>query len=200
MSEEVRARIGEAAVAVIGTVGFEQTSAEMIADEAGVSMAEFEEHYPDKAECFATVHEELAQDFMALCAEAFSRGRDWRDQMRRTAFATHDYFHEDPARARFVALEPLNAGDRSAAFLDSQLNLLVEVVHAGRFELEDPDSVPRSAAEAAMGSIWKMLTNRIREDALPGEDSVPQLMYLAVMPYLGEEAAREELERKGRPE
>jgi hypothetical protein len=53
--------------------------------------------------------------------------------------------------------------------------------------------VPRAAAEAAVGSIWSKLLLRVRNDRLDQEDAVRELMYIAVMPYLGEAAAKEEL-------
>lgn len=188
-----RERIAGAVVELVGTKGYGVTTVAMILERAAVSREAFERHFSDKADCYLEVYEEEGRRFMAQTGEAFAAGNDWRDRMRRTAYATYDYFLEDRARTRFITLEPLNAGGRAAAFLDANVEPLVELVHAGRFELEDPDSVPRSAAEAAVGSIWSKLLLRVRNDRLDQEDAVRELMYIAVMPYLGEEAAKEEL-------
>lgn len=192
-----RARISASIIELVGNQGYEATTVAMIAERAGVSKAGFERHFADKKDCFFQVFEELRQHYLEINAASFARGSDWQDGLRKMAYAAYDFFQEDPARARFMAVEALNAGDRGAALIDSTLDLFVELVHAGRFELEDPDSVPRTTAEAAVGSIWNLLVSRIRSGRLDGEEEVvPQLMFFAIMPYKGEAAARAEL---GRP-
>jgi hypothetical protein len=45
-----------------------------------------------------------------------------------------------------------------------------------------------------MGSIAQLLTHRLQKGVdLELRDTVPQMLYLSVRPYLGEEAAQEEL-------
>jgi AcrR family transcriptional regulator len=195
--DPAKARIGRAIVELVGTRGYEETTVTMIAGRAGVSNEDFEHHFSGKSDCFLAVLEELRQQYLELNAAAFATGEDWQDGLRRAAYAAYDWFREDPARARFMAIESLNAGDRSAALLDEGLDLLAELVHAGRFELDDPDSVPRTTAESAVGSIWNLLVTRIRSGKFDDEEEVvPQLMFFAIMPYKGEAAARAE---RGRP-
>jgi AcrR family transcriptional regulator len=189
-----RTPVGRAIIELVGTRGYEATSVEMIVAEAGVSREDFDVAFDGKYDCFFQVFEALRQEYLELNAAAFATGEDWRGSLRKTAYAAVDWFQEDPPRARFMALESLNAGDRGSALIDSTLELLAELIHAGRFELEDPDSVPRSAAESAVGSIWNMLASRIRNGDLgDGKEVVPQFMFFAVMPYKGVEVAREEL-------
>ena len=59
----------------------------------------------------------------------------------------------------------------------------------------DPDAVLRSAPIVVVGSIAEAV-RRHEEGSLleQAHTSVPRLMYLAARPYLGEEAARAELE------
>lgn len=194
--DPTKAQIERAIVELVGSRGYEETTVAMIVERAGVSEADFERNFSGKSDCFLAVLEELRQEYLELNAAAFATGKDWQDGLRRAAYAAYDWFREDPARARFMAVESLNAGDRSAALLDEGLNLLAELVHAGRFELEDPDSVPRTAAESAVGSIWNLLVTRIRSGKFDDEEEVvPQLMFFAVLPYKGEAAARAELRR-----
>jgi AcrR family transcriptional regulator len=194
---EERSRVARAIVDVIGTEGYRAASVETIAARAGVAPGAVTGTFGDKADCYFTVYEELRADFLKLTAAAFGSGADWRDALRRTGYAAFEYFESDEPRARFLVLEILEAGDRGAATLDASLELLVELVDAGRFELEDPASVPRSTAEGIVGSFWAMLAQRVREGDMGAADSVvPQLMYIATRPYLGEEIARVELDRQ----
>ena len=69
------------------------------------------------------------------------------------------------------------------------------MIDAGRRELDDPESMGRSAAEGVFGSIYEALVKE--QQAGKGTEAayefVPELMYIAVRPYLGHDAAREEL-------
>jgi hypothetical protein len=54
--------------------------------------------------------------------------------------------------------------------------------------------VPAFAAESIVGAIAQLMArNSERDDPRDPVAAVPEMMYLAVRPYLGEEAARREL-------
>lgn len=199
MTEERSAeeRIAAAAVTVIGTKGYQEATIDEIVEEAGATRAEFDALYPSKEDCYIAAYRRERQLFMERLARTVASAESWVDGMRLAAFETHAYFVEDDARGPFSAIEPLNAGDRIAALMDETLDLLVELVHAGRHELEDPDSVPRSAAESVVGSSWSALVKYLRENAPlpPAEEVAPLLVYFAIIPYKGAEVARQEFER-----
>lgn len=190
-----RERIAAAAIEEIGGAGFKAVSEEKIAARAGISLEQFHALYTDKTECYLRTYEAMVPEFMGRVGAAFAEGRDWRERLRRSAYASLDYFEEDPARSRFTTVELLEAGDHAAALVDASLTMLVELVDQGRFEADDPASIPRVTAETTVGSIWSLLSARIRSGQLADETVVPQLMYIAVGPYLGEEAAEAELVR-----
>jgi hypothetical protein len=72
---------------------------------------------------------------------------------------------------------------------------LVKLIDEGRQETADPDALSPALAEAVFGSIYQTLARELggAGSGAEPEQFVPQLMYLAVRPYLGEAAAREEL-------
>jgi hypothetical protein len=78
---------------------------------------------------------------------------------------------------------------------ESHLQRMVEMIDAGRQELDDPDSLGRGVAEGVFGSIYSHLVKDVQagKGTKAAEDYVPELMYIAVRPYLGHEAAMEEL-------
>lgn len=65
---------------------------------------------------------------------------------------------------------------------------------ASKEECAMADSIPAFTAEGVIGSIGEMLTKRLQRPGFDPYDLVPELMALAVRPYLGEEAAARELE------
>jgi AcrR family transcriptional regulator len=77
------------------------------------------------------------------------------------------------------------------------MRVIASLIDAGRQEMEDPDAVPHTTAEALAGSAYGQIYSRVVRgdvDGLP--ELVPQLMSAAVMPYLGIEAAMAELSRE----
>jgi hypothetical protein len=72
---------------------------------------------------------------------------------------------------------------------------IVDLIDAGRVESDDPDSVPRDIATGAFGSVYEFLVKQFHDgaDISRLERYVPDLMYLAVSPYVGHDRAREEL-------
>jgi hypothetical protein len=73
--------------------------------------------------------------------------------------------------------------------------LLSDLIDAGRYELEDPSSVSGDTALAVVGGIYELMQKELSRGRGTGraEDYVPQLMYIAVRPYLGHEEALKEL-------
>jgi hypothetical protein len=76
------------------------------------------------------------------------------------------------------------------------MDAYVELVHLGRFEPGANQDVPRTRAEAIVGAIWERAATTIlagRFDDLPL--AVPEMSYMMFQPYLGMEAAEDELRR-----
>src|SRR6478672_4545704 len=85
-------------------------------------------------------------------------------------------------------------GPLSRARRDMTMRVIASLIDAGRREMDDPESVPHTTAEALAGSAYGQLYAKVvRGDADDLPALVPQLMSAAVMPYLGVEAALEEL-------
>jgi hypothetical protein len=68
--------------------------------------------------------------------------------------------------------------------------------------MEDPDQHGIELAQAAFGSIYEFLARKFQqgEDGTTMERYVPELMFIAVQPYVGADEARRELEIPPPPE
>jgi hypothetical protein len=78
---------------------------------------------------------------------------------------------------------------------DCYLQRVVDLVDAGRDEVGCPEAVGRGTAEAVVGSINALLLRRLGEDGegMWSPQLLGEVMYIVVRPYLGHEAALEEL-------
>jgi hypothetical protein len=139
-----------------------------------------------------------SDELLARVAVAYQEEDRWRDRLRAVAYTMLRFLQEDPIRARAMTVEVLSAGDRAQLIRDAGMQALIELIDHGRQELDDPDSMSRATAEAIGGAIYNRMHVAVEDGKLEHEQDylehmVPELMYIAVLPYLGTEAAMEEL-------
>jgi AcrR family transcriptional regulator len=174
--------------------GYEQIGVADIAARAGGDEADFAIHFASKQECAVAALEEMIASNQGVVRAAFESEERWPDSLRAAAYAQARWIVENPRKTRFGMLETLWASELTGALRDQLFGEYVAMVDAGRAIAPDPDSVPELTAESVIGSVAQATTRfseRIGErDPIA---AVPEMMYLAVRPYLGEEAARREL-------
>ena len=190
-----RERIVEALIEIAAERGYAETTIELILDHAGLDRPAFDRHFRGKYDCFLTAWQEMNEGCMREMLEAFNSQEEWPDRLRAVACEIIDNLRNDPGRASF-AVEVLSAGDAARARRDMTMRVIASLIDAGRNEMDDPESVPHTTAEALAGSAYGQVYAKVvrgEADELPA--LVPQLMSAAVMPYLGVEAGLAELAR-----
>jgi AcrR family transcriptional regulator len=192
--EARRAQIRDAIIAVVSERGYLDTTLQLVCDRAGIAAAEFERHFADVEDCYCQLIEEERNEVLRRAGVAFAAEACWRDAIRASAYALFGYLMEDVPRARFVFVEVMAAGERAQLIRDQGMELLFALIDQGRYELEDPDAVSWATAAAIGGSIYNQMQLAVERDHLT-LDLVPRLLYNVVFPYLGAEAAKEELLR-----
>lgn len=195
-------RICRAIIDLVVDGGYDLTTVEAIVERAGVSRADFDRYFSGLEDCYVQAYwTYVAWAFEEQVFSAFEEHDNWRDGLRAAAYAAARFIRDNPRECRFGSLEMMQIGPVAQAHRERQLHGIVDLIDGGRAEMEDPDSVGRSAAEAALGAIYMTTVKGIGSgNAKRGDDFVPELMYLAVRPYLGEEVAREELSIPAPPE
>lgn len=193
MAEE-RDRVLAAMVELVGGDGFRQTELGDVLALAGVSESAFARHFSDKQDCFLQAWNELTLAHGVRASRAFDAPGPWVSRMRAAAWVTLDYLQADLRRTRFLVLEILNAGEVAQAHRDLAIAAQVEWIDGGRREPTAPAGLTRATAEHIVGAINELLVRRTRSGEIAnGNRVLRELMYLAVRPYLGDEAARREL-------
>lgn len=189
-----RQRIVVAMVELVAERGYKATTVKQLLRRAGVTRADFRRLFSGKRACFLEAYEEMSERFVSRVFTAFEGEKEWRDGLRVAAYAAAHWVAEHPREARYATIETMAAGAFAVERREATLRRFVDLLDAGREQLDEPDSVSRAMAEGIVGGILGMLTKNLRREgqARP-EGFVPELMFLAVRPYLGHEAAREEL-------
>jgi AcrR family transcriptional regulator len=192
--------ISVAVIELIAARGYEAIDVEDLVDRAGVTRVEFHRRFADKQDCTMKVMAAYVQDFRWTVETAYRSGGSWREGLRASAYAAADYLEGHPDVIQVLAVGLLHAKNEMLRVLrEEALMYGATVIERGRDAAPDPKLVPPGAAFAAMGSIAQLLTNRLQNGVdLEPQEMAPQLLYLSVRPYLGEEIAQEEL-RAPRP-
>lgn len=176
--------------------GYEGTTVEAVIERAEVGKGDFYRLFTGREDCFMkTYRAYVAVPLEAAVFTAFASHDKWREGLRASAYAAARFVRDHPRECRFGSIEMMQVGPMAQAYRERQLHGMVDLIDAGRQELDDPDSVGRGAAESALGAIYitavKHLAAHGNADA--SDEFVPELMFHAVRPYLGDEVAREEL-------
>jgi AcrR family transcriptional regulator len=187
--------VASALVEIVTERGYEATSVEAVVHRAGIGRGEFRRRYVDKEGCVRQVFEAFIDDFTARVQGAFEAEPGWPTSLRAAAYATTDWMAEHPDTARFGMVDVLAARNEMIRVRREEIFVYCAgLIDAGRTLAPDPAAVPEAAAVMAVGAVVQIISRRMQVGKdLDFGGLVPELMYGAVRPYLGEEAARAEL-------
>jgi AcrR family transcriptional regulator len=156
----------------------------------------FESNYSDLEDCFCELLQEMADEYLNRVRSAARAESGWRNEIRAAAWEITRFFLRDRRRSVFMMVAMLTAGDRADVIRFQAMNEMISLIDGGRSELEDPDSLTRATAEGIAGAMYMQLQRVVATDRNNQEvaaELLPKLMHTVVLPYCGEEAAREEL-------
>jgi AcrR family transcriptional regulator len=189
-----RERIREALMDLAVELGWEGLTLEAVLERADVERAEFERHFDGLEDCYLQIYRENAAEFETPLIAAFDAGPTWREGARAAVYLAARHIRDHPRGAAFSLLQRFNVDDLIQEHRERQMRMIVERIDLGRQEMDDPDSLSPQVAEGIMGSIFEMLMGEFqRGNGDRIEEFVPTVMYVGVLPYLGHEAALEEL-------
>ena len=179
---------------MINERGYEAASVEEFLARSATPRPEFEAHFEGKADVTLRVMEAFIGDFRSRVEAAFASEPTWPDNLRAAGYEAARWLTENPQTTRFGMVTSAEAGDMPRARREEIFRWCAGLIDAGRAVAADPEAVPAGAPLMAIGAVAETL-RRQQEGSLEADtvQVVPQMMYGAVRPYLGEEAARREL-------
>jgi AcrR family transcriptional regulator len=181
-------------MALVVKNGMAGTTVDSVLDRAGVPRSSFDRHFASIGDCCLRVYLANIDEFDRVVFGELDLVEGWRRRLRTAAYTAAHYVKQRPIETRFDMVQMLAAGDVAQAHRDRYVNRIVDLIDEGRQELDDPQSMTRGVAVGVFGSVYQMLQRALSEGRQPDPESVvPELMYIAVLPYLGHEVAAEEL-------
>jgi AcrR family transcriptional regulator len=197
-SADPRRDIIDALVHTIALRGYDRTTIDRVLLLAEVPAPVFDEHFEDKQDCLLAALDELIAGIEGAISERIDDSMCWSERVRiglETLLAT---FADHPEGARVAFVECLSAGELALARVRSAMASMIPILEGGRSPhgseagacAPDTDHLPPQTSEAVVGGIASILHRRVLEGhtaQLPA--LLPDLLYFALMPYLGHDRA-----------
>jgi AcrR family transcriptional regulator len=192
-SAEEAGRLREVLLDLCSERGYANVDLPILLQRADLDEDAFYRQHVDLDACFAAVLRGIYDEFFVAAQEALAGERGWRDRMRATAYALLRFLRRDDRVAHFAAVEAQNVEAAQGPFLET-FDRLVDLIDEGSAEVGDAVSPSRATALGVGGVVFARIQEAVAKGELgSGEEEIPELMYAAVFPYLGAEAAAEEL-------
>lgn len=190
--DPARERIATAMIELVAAHGFAAIDIRAICERAEVSRSHFDRCFADLEDCFLALHDEAMEE-LCVRVDTVCNGREaWHDRIWAAGVAAMRYLQEDSDRARFLVVSVNGVGGGAQSRRDRIVRRIADFLDGGRGEVERPMS--RCTAEIAAGAVYGTILTKVESGSIErGEEFLPELIYLATMPYLGARAAEDEL-------
>jgi AcrR family transcriptional regulator len=178
----------------VGARGYEQTTAQEVADRAGISRDQFQRRFGSRDECFGQAYEEAAERLCEDLLEAGRKAGSWRLGFRAALAELLRTVAEQPLLAKSLLIEVRAARGQAWAVHQRLVERLITAIDGAR---EDPAALPsvsRMTASFMVGAIEESIALEIGAGrAAEVERLLPDLSHLVVLNYFGEDEAWLEL-------
>lgn len=189
-----RERILRGMLQSVGTRGYERTSVQDALDNAGLYRQAFYDHFDDKEDCYLQAIDAGSAWIELAMREAAAGAVGWRNLLRCALAGLLGFLDEQPEIGRALLVEVHAAGPSAVARRMEAMERAAKMVDLAREE--SGGGAPAISAEAIVAGMLAVLHTRLAAEQSSGFTRLlPELMYLAVLPYFGADAATAEMRR-----
>lgn len=183
-----RERILQGMLTAVGTHGYERTTVQDAIAEAGVYRQAFYDSFSGKEDCYLQALDAGSAWVELAMRDAAAGETTWRDQLRGALTGLLGFLDQQPAVGRALLVEVHAAGPGAVAKRTEAMARASSMMDLAREESED--GAPAISAEAVVAGILAVLHSRLSSNQTSGYlRLLPELMYLAVLPFFGPDAA-----------
>jgi AcrR family transcriptional regulator len=189
---EKRQRILQGMLQAVGTHGYQHTSVQDAIARAGIYRQAFYDSFEGKEDCYLQALDAGSAWIELAMREEAAGATTWRGQLRGALAGLLRFIEEQPEMGRALLVEVHAAGPRAIGKRTEMMQRAATSMDRAREE-SDGDA-PAIAAEAVVAGILAVLHTRLAaEETADFQRLLPELMYLAVLPYFGAAAAAAEM-------
>lgn len=188
-----RQRILEGMLEAVGKRGYEQATVQDAIEAAGLYRQAFYDSFSGKEDCYLQALDAgIAWVESVMREAAATEGPGWRRQTRGALRGLLGFLDSRPPIGRALLVEVHAAGPRAVERRTAAMVRASGLIDLAR--REGDGGAPAISAEAVVAGILAVLHTRLAGEPQDGfELLLPELMYLAVLPYFGAAEASAEL-------
>lgn len=187
-----RERILKGMLQAVGTKGYERATVEDAIAKAGLHRQAFYDSFDGKEDCYLQAIDAGCAWVELEMREEAAGWETWREQLRGALTGLLHFLDAQPEVGRALLVEVHVAGAQAVGKRTEAMERAVALMDLARDE--SLDAAPAISAEAVVAGILAVLHTRLAAQQTDGfKRLLPELMYLAVLPYFGAEAAAAEM-------
>ena len=193
-----RERVLEAMVRMAAAKGYEETTVVDVVEFAGIDRAAFDEMFDGKEGCFLEAYEAVFDVLLAHVTAAFEAASEepWPEQIVAGLRALVELLAAEADIARLAMVEVTAAGDGARERYRAMFTRFTPFLEQGRRWSGQGEELPADTARFAIGGATSMIFDEVRAGRGPELRRIlPDLVFAVLTPYLGPEAAKEEMRR-----
>ena len=185
-------RILQGMLEAVGTHGYEQATVQDAIASAGVYRQAFYDLFRDKEDCYLQALEAGSAWVELAMREEAGDEATWRGQLRGALTGLLGFLDRQPAMGRALFVEVHAAGPLAVQKRTEAMQRASAAMDLAREESDN--GAPAISAEAVAAGILAVLHSRLAANQTDGFTRLlPELMYLAVLPYFGADVASVEM-------
>jgi AcrR family transcriptional regulator len=193
-----RERVLEAMVRMSAAKGYEATTVADVIEYAGVRRETFDEMFDGKEDCFLAAYDAVFDVLVAHVTAAFeaASGEPWPEKIAAGLGALVELLAMEADIARMAMVEATAAGDDARERYRAMFARFTPFLEEGRTYSGQGEELPADTARFAVGGAASMIFDEVRAGRGPELKRIlPDLVFAVLMPYLGPEAAEDEMRR-----
>jgi AcrR family transcriptional regulator len=185
-----RERMLLAVAEAVAEQGYVTTTVADIIARARLSRRTFYEHFADKEECYLAAYDTVVEQLLAAVGQAYDQAEGWTQKVHDGLETFLAYLAAEQAFARMCIVEVVAAGPEARSRRDAAMRVFVGFLEPGRAAAPRGIRVPDVAAEIIVGGIYEIIYSRLQRGAAEElVEMLPELLYCALVPYIGHAAA-----------
>jgi AcrR family transcriptional regulator len=180
----------------VSVAGYREMSVEDVIVTAGVSRRTFYEHFKNKEDAFLAAYDAVLVQLLTTVQAAIETEQAFAARMCAGLRAFLDFLAREPGFARMCIVEALAAGPEAIARRNGAMAAFATLIADNARAIGTPLEPQPLTAETIVGGIYEVVYTRIvRGDIRQLPELLADLLYAALLPYEGMEAAVSEYKR-----
>jgi AcrR family transcriptional regulator len=182
-------RVFEAVARMVSEKGYAEMTVGDVVNDASMSLSTFYSHFSGKEAAFLAACEASVQDTIDTGLRTFREHEgDWPERVHAGLRDLLDYLARRPEATYMTTVELFAAGGRAQGRRDDTMDLFIGKLAPGA---ELPEKTP-VALEALAGALYTLFYSQIaNEGAARLREILPTVTFVALAPFVGNEAAAE---------